>query len=276
MAVAVASTSEFQSSEGTFVPEDTAVTHETPKEELTQSAFFKNHAKRMERAVKRHAKKVKNPFKKAKKYTKKAEKRNKLRAKKFKKVKSLVKKLVKKHVKKQIKKHIQKHVRKYHRKYHKSVGPTGHYVRGNSKFENAHDRRVDDVDDTTSPWACSLHNSPWFACVPRKGDTTNIHRYRTKSPHGRRTWECSINKSMWYPCKARRNDKIVRWRSKYVAHYPARLKFGKATARWLKKRNLLQHVLHHKRVYVRRKIPNFHAPKGPHKIRMPMLRTRRL
>merc|ERR1712093_320900 len=135
----------------------------------------------------------------------------------------------------------------------KAIGPTKHFVKGNSKFESAHDRRVDDIDDTTSPWACSLHNSPWFACVPRKGDTTNTHKYMAKSPYGRHTWECSINQSMWYPCKARSQDKKVHKRSTYFAKYPARLKLGKATAQWLKKRNLLKH----KQVYFRRKIHNY-------------------
>jgi len=324
MAVAVASTSEFQSADGTFVPEDTAV---TPKEELTQTHFFSNikrhvkrhvqrakkhakhhakkveravkrhvqkakkhakhHAKKVERAVKHHAQKMKKLAKKvaraAKRHNaKKAEKRNqkmeqvaKRHAKKAKakvaSVKSLVKKLVRRHVKKQLKKHI----RKYHsersvkrNRFTRIVGPTRH-LRGNSRFENSSDRRVDDVDDTTSPWACSLYNSPWFACVPRKGDTTNLHRYRTKNPYGRRTWECSVDMSMWYPCKARSRDVIVRAGDKYFAHYPSRTKMGKATEQWLKRRNLMKH----KRLYFRPKIPSFHVPKGPKtKIRFPRVR----
>merc|ERR1712139_176016 len=137
-----------------------------------------------------------------------------------------------------------------------TMGPTKHYVKGNSKFESPHDRRVDDIDDTTSPWACSLHNSPWFACVPREGDVTDIKRYRAKSPFGRHTWECSIDKSMWYPCKANSRDVIIKKGSRYFAKYPPRLKLGKATKQWLKERNLLKAG----KVYFRKKI-DYSKPK---------------
>lgn len=140
------------------------------------------------------------------------------------------------------------------------VGPTRHF-RGNSKFENAHDRRVDDVDDTTSPWACSLYKSPWFACVPRKGDLTKIQNYKTKGIFGRRTWECSVDNSMWYPCKANSRDLIVGRGSNYFAHYPARLAFGKATKKWLNKRGL-KHVVFRPKFHAKKKIGSkFHRLK---------------
>merc|ERR1711966_632788 len=42
----------------------------------------------------------------------------------------------------------------------RTIGPVSHTIE-NSKFAKKGDHRVDDVDDTESPWACSLYNSPW-------------------------------------------------------------------------------------------------------------------
>merc|ERR1712193_412979 len=107
------------------------------------------------------------------------------------------------------------------------IGPVSHTI-GNSQFAKKGDHRVDDVDDTESPWACSLYNSPWFACVPRHGDKTK-----------------------WYPCKARERDDIIGPNNqKYFAHYPPRDKLGKATQRWLAKKGFMKE----KKVYFRPRI----------------------
>merc|ERR1712010_116663 len=61
----------------------------------------------------------------------------------------------------------------------RTIGPVSHTIE-NSKFAKAGDHRVDDVDDTESPWACSLYNSPWFASVPRHGNVTTSSARTTR------------------------------------------------------------------------------------------------
>merc|ERR1711924_390607 len=96
----------------------------------------------------------------------------------------------------------------------RTIGPVSHRI-GNSQFAKKGDHRVDDVDDTESPWACSLYNSPWFACVPRHGDKTKVRNYPPRDKLGKAT-------QRWLAKKGFMKEKKVYFRPRISKRFRSR------------------------------------------------------